>query len=108
MSYSIELPFRVGDKVLDDLTGKEVEILGLRVESGRYDKDAHVAYTGAIDSYRVSNDYLDGLRHPWELSHTWETGAVIGEIRTCPALKEDCVLTEKGWEVLVEKSNVVF
>ena len=47
--------YKVGDKVLDELTGKIVTIRSINIENGNI-------------GYWVDSEYLGGGRHPWELS----------------------------------------
>ena len=48
--------FRIGDSVFDDLTGEETTVVDVWE-----DPDGNL-------SVQVDSDYLDGLRHPWELT----------------------------------------
>lgn len=46
----------VGDIVTDDLTGLKSVIIGVIID------------TNCNIGYRLDNEYLDGLRFPWEIS----------------------------------------
>lgn len=51
------IEFKVGDLVYDDLTGKIVKLLEINVD--KYNKIG----------YKVDSDWLEGLRHPWEITN---------------------------------------
>lgn len=57
------IPFKVGDKVKDDLTnGTKAFILNMTYELKEDGSPKSVGYL-------INSDYLDGARYPWELSH---------------------------------------
>lgn len=47
---------KIGEKVWDDLTNQEVIIVEIFKEPNK------------VEGYRVNNNWLDGLRHGWEIS----------------------------------------
>lgn len=54
--YNID--FNIGEMVYDDLTGKDEVILNITLGEGK----------GKTVGYWLSGDYLEGGRHPWEIS----------------------------------------
>jgi hypothetical protein len=68
-SYRLEMQWKVGDYVVDDLTLRVCKIAGIEWAEGK-----SVAHDGRIVNHMGSigiwldNDYLDGGRHPWEIS----------------------------------------
>lgn len=65
--YQINFEFRVTEEVFDDLTRTVATVVGVRYDNGKFDvndKDTSMHCIG----YRVDNDWLGGLRHPWELT----------------------------------------
>lgn len=63
----IETEFSVGDKVWDDLTGKEAEIIGISFSNGYTEGNKYRCAMETV-GYWLDNDYLSGGRHPWEIS----------------------------------------
>ena len=62
----INLPFVTGQKVFDDLTGKEATVIGVTFQNGRkYDKN--ITQMGCFGIW-LNNDYVGRGRHPWEIS----------------------------------------
>jgi len=49
--------FEIGDKVYDDLTGEETEVIG------RIERDGVLSR-----GYKVKSQYLGGYRYEWEVS----------------------------------------
>lgn len=54
----LNIEFQAGDLVHDDLTGKDAIITTISIGDG----------PGKSIGYWVNNDYLEGGRHPWELT----------------------------------------
>ena len=65
--HQINLEFQVGEEVLDDLTARATKILGVRYDNGAFDPEDNRSSYHCI-GYRVASSWLDGLRHPWELT----------------------------------------
>lgn len=59
--------FSVGERVHDDLTNKETTVIGVSYHNG-YTNNNRLRNACHTVGYWVDNDYLDGGRHPWELS----------------------------------------
>lgn len=57
--------FGVGEKVWDDLTGKEATVVGVQACFGTCDGQR---YSGLVIGYWLDNDHVHGGRHPWEIS----------------------------------------
>jgi len=55
--------FKIGDLVFDDLTGWN-QIYTIKKVTGR----------GKILGYWIDSDYLDGGRHPWEITKVVKCG----------------------------------
>lgn len=55
------LPFDVGQRVWDDLTGQKEVVVNITYK-------LHDDESGGTVGYWLSNDYLKGGRHPWEIS----------------------------------------
>lgn len=64
----MNLPFELGEEVIDDLTGNRVRVIGIKYADGRCGDPLIVSYD--CWGIWVDNDYLDGARHPWELTKT--------------------------------------
>jgi len=60
-------PFIVGEKVIDDLICKEQTVIGISYSHGfvNGDKKCNNCHCWGI---WIDSDYLDGARHPWELT----------------------------------------
>lgn len=69
ISYHMDLPWKVGDTVVDHLTHTLVKVQGIEWANGQV-KDAKGRATnyGGCTAVWVSDKYLDGGRHPWEVS----------------------------------------
>lgn len=65
--HQINLEFQVGEEVLDDLTARAVKVLGVRYDNGQFDPEDNGNSYHCI-GYRVASSWLDGLRHPWEIT----------------------------------------
>ena len=61
----IELGFQVGDRVFDLLTEKPATILGIKYQNGKCNSNTTVSHAVG---FWLNNNYLDGRRHPWEIS----------------------------------------
>lgn len=63
------IPWKVGDMVIDDLTNELVEVVGLEWAMGKTvgPDGRHRNHMGSLGVW-VSNPWLDGGRHPWEIS----------------------------------------
>lgn len=57
----------VGTRVIDDLTGEEATIIGVSFTEGYMNGNKLRRSIGAI-GYWLDNDYINGGRHPWEIS----------------------------------------
>jgi hypothetical protein len=73
--YHINLEFAVGEEVYDDLTsnareGKlsKAKVIGVHYSNGASLDPKEKSTSYHCVGYRVDNDYLDGLRHPWEIT----------------------------------------
>jgi hypothetical protein len=66
LSKTINLPFIVGEKVRDDLTCKEATVIGIEYFDGRK-YGSNITQLGSIGVW-LDNEYLNGARHPWEVS----------------------------------------
>lgn len=60
-------PFEVNEKVIDDLTGKKHTVIGISYSHGYVDGDKHCNNCHCWGIW-IDSDWLDGARHPWELS----------------------------------------
>ncbi len=66
--------FDIGQEVWDDLTQQKAKVIGMSVDDGvTYHYDAKGKYKKVINGARnwaiyLDNDYLDGGRHPWEVT----------------------------------------
>jgi hypothetical protein len=67
--YNSDIPWKVGDKVKDDLTMTVATVVGVEWANGnvRDSKGKRHKYAGCVAIW-LDNDYLDGGRHPWEIS----------------------------------------
>ena len=57
--------YKVGDKVWDDLTRTEQTIVGVQTCEGQCDGKS---YHGLVIGYWLSDPWLGGGRHPWEIT----------------------------------------
>jgi hypothetical protein len=64
---TINNEFEVGEKVYDGLTAKEAIIIGICWARGCTNGDKYCHQLDTI-GYWVDNDYLEGGRHPWEVT----------------------------------------
>jgi len=73
-SYQIALPWKIGDTVVDDLTMTLAKIQGIEWSEGKVidSKGRRQHYSGCVVLW-LDNDYLDGGRHPWEVSDPLST-----------------------------------
>ena len=55
----------LGTRVVDDLTGEETTIIGVEVSVGR---TYRAEYAVVVVGYWVDSKYLEGGRHPWEIT----------------------------------------
>ena len=69
--YKVDMPWKVGDTVVDDLTLTVCKVTGVQYADGRVGHHAHIGkfinYMGAAAIW-IDNSHLDGGRHPWEIS----------------------------------------
>lgn len=67
--YNQGLAWRVGDTVQDDLTMTLAKVVGIEWADGtvRDSRNKKVRYAGCVAVW-LDNEYLDGGRHPWEIS----------------------------------------
>lgn len=67
--YEQPVGWKVGDVVQDDLTLTLAKVVGIEWADGqvRDSKNRKVKYYGCVAIW-LDNDYLDGGRHPWEVS----------------------------------------
>lgn len=65
----IKFKFDINEKVLDEITGNIVKIIGMRYTAGIKDKDVFILESEkkGVKVYYTDSDYLDGIRHEWEL-----------------------------------------
>ena len=57
--------YGVGDIIYDDLTKGKVKVKGIKYEEGNFGgKTTSMGCWGIW----IDSDYLDGVRHPWEIS----------------------------------------
>jgi len=68
-------PFKIGEEVFDDLTGKKARVTGLSMDDGityHYDnKGNNKKVRNACVNWAIylDNDYIDGGRFPWEVTN---------------------------------------
>jgi hypothetical protein len=65
-SKTINLPFFVGEKVHDNLTGKETVVIGVEYFDGRKYK-SDIEQISSVEIW-IDDDFLNGIRHPWEIN----------------------------------------
>lgn len=68
--YNADVHWKVGDTVIDDLTLTVCKVTGVQYAHGRVGCGGHkqfAKYNGSIAIW-LDNEYLDGGRHPWEIS----------------------------------------
>lgn len=63
---AIHPPFRLGESVRDDLTTHMSTVIGLMYEDGKRAFSANTVSAGTWGVV-INDEYLDGLRHPWEV-----------------------------------------
>ena len=64
---NIECEYDIGQDVVDDLTQKLTKIIGMTYTEGRTCSNSKRHNVGSW-MIVVDSDYLDGARHPWEVS----------------------------------------
>jgi len=65
--HTVKFEFKVGEVVRDDLTGKKAKIIGITYEDGKKSRYDRRIASGCI-GYWIDNDWMNGGRHPWEIS----------------------------------------
>ncbi len=67
--FNTPILWKVGDKVVDDLTMTVATVVGVEWADGavRTSQGSKVNYYGCVAIW-LDNEYLDGGRHPWEIS----------------------------------------
>lgn len=65
----IKETFKVNEMVYDDLTRHTCKIIGINYALGRvWDGGRQVTYHGVVCGIWLDDPYLDGGRHPWEVT----------------------------------------
>ena len=72
---TVKFDHKVGDVVIDDLTGRKVTIIGVSYEDGKKSSSDKRSASHTV-GYWVDNDYMGGGRHPWELTNQTKGGVV--------------------------------
>jgi hypothetical protein len=75
------MTFKIGQVVRDDLTGKTVTIERINISTN-----------GSVGLW-VSSEYLDGGRHPWEVTTEEEMGELSKDLWTSTEVRADGALT---------------
>ena len=63
----IEFEFSVGEQVHDDLTQKDVTVIGLMFFDGKKNVKDNRTALKTIGYWIDDDSHLQGARHPWEL-----------------------------------------
>jgi hypothetical protein len=81
MPHTITLEFQVGDEVFDDLMYNpktkerhKCKVVGVAYHNGASLDLKELNHSHHCIGYRVDSEWLDGLRHPWELTALDDSG----------------------------------
>ena len=66
MEILFHKPFKVGERVIDDLTKEEAIVIGIEYKEGKRRGD--VESSMGCWAVWIDNPYVGGGRHPWEVS----------------------------------------
>lgn len=63
---------KVGDIVLDELTGKEAKLIEIGKFQQLFDSEGNPIKSLVNVKYLIDNEYLNGARYGWEISYLYE------------------------------------